>query len=58
MTMYVVQHACIHALHTMQMHEVHQESRDIFAISLATGTEPQIPELSRGNRDGWHVCHM
>ena len=33
-------------LHTMQMHEVHQDSRDISPTSLATGTEPQIPGLS------------
>ena len=44
-------------LQTMQIHEVHQESRDIFAISLATGTEPQIPGLSRDNRDGWYVLY-
>ena len=36
----------IHTLHTMQMHEVHQESRDIFAISLATRTEPKSRDCS------------
>ena len=39
------QHGLLHEcmLHTMQMHQVHQESRDFFPSSLATGTEPQIP---------------
>ena len=45
------QHSLLHecTLHTMQMHEVHQESRDFFPTSLATGTDPK-------SRDSWHVC--
>ena len=50
--------ACTLRTGTMEMHEVHPESRDIFDISLATGTEAQIPDCpGETEAVGMYVTH-